>query len=219
MRWFCILLFSLFVTACGGGGTIDKTDNNSGGSTSGDYELSLTIIEQTSELSLSTPLTVEATLKNDGAAVANTRVNFTTDVYARFVGSSSVLTDSNGKATVKLMPTNQQGAGAVTASVSLSESTLEKSIDYSGLGDGGLRLSTSVIDIDGKEISVDNPLSQSRSGLVKAELLFDGKPVTGETIEFQLDTLAFTNNNAKVETNSEGVAFLAIQATKEAGAG
>lgn len=219
MRWFCILLFSLFVTACGGGGTIDKTDNNSGGSTSGDYELSLTIIEQTNELSLSTPLTVEATLKNDGAAVANTRVNFTTDVYARFVGSSSVLTDSNGKATVKLMPTNQQGAGAVTASVSLSESTLEKSIDYSGLGDGGLRLSTSVIDIDGKEISVDNPLSQSRSGLVKAELLFDGKPVTGETIEFQLDTLAFTNNNAKVETNSQGVAFLAIQATKEAGAG
>jgi uncharacterized GH25 family protein len=219
MRWFCILLFSLFVTACGGGGTIDKTDNNSGGSTSGDYELSLTIIEQTNELSLSTPLTVEATLKNDGAAVANTRVNFTTDVYARFVGSSSVLTDSNGKATVKLMPTNQQGAGAVTASVSLSESTLEKSIDYSGLGDGGLRLSTSVIDIDGKEISVDNPLSQSRSGLVKAELLFDGKPVTGETIEFQLDTLAFTNNNAKVETNSQGIALLAIQATREAGAG
>ena len=219
MRWFCILLFSFLVTACGGGGTIDKDDGGGGGGSTDDYQLTLTILEQTSELSLETPLTIEATLKNDGAAVANTRVNFTTDVYARFDGASSVLTDSNGKATVKLMPTNQQGAGAITASVSLSESTLEQSIDYSGMGDGGLRLLTEVVDIEGNLISADNPLSQSKTGLVQATLLFDGNPRTGETIDFQLDTLAFTNSNAKVETNSQGIAALAIQATKEVGAG
>ncbi|TMP78405.1 hypothetical protein CWB73_16820 [Pseudoalteromonas phenolica] len=219
MRWFCILLFSFLVTACGGGGTIDKDDGGGGGGSTDDYQLTLTILEQTSELSLETPLTIEATLKNDGAAVANTRVNFTTDVYARFDGTSSVLTDSNGKATVKLMPTNQQGAGAITASVSLSESTLEQSIDYSGMGDGGLRLLTEVVDIEGNLISADNPLSQSKTGLVRATLLFDGNPRAGETIDFQLDTLAFTNSNAKVETNSQGIAALAIQATKEVGAG
>jgi len=219
MRWFSILLFSFLVTACGGGGTIDKTDNNTGGGTSDDYQLTLSILESTNELSLSTPLTIEAVFKNDGVAVANTRVDFTTDVYARFDGANSVLTNSEGKATVTLMPTDQKGAGAVKASISLSESTLEESIDYSSLGDGGLRLNTSVIDSDGNEISSDNPLSQLTIGLVKAELKFDGNPISGEAIAFQLDELAFTNSNARVETDSQGIAFLSIEATKEIGTG
>ncbi|MEQ3513616.1 hypothetical protein ABMY35_09800 [Pseudoalteromonas sp. BZB3] len=220
MRWFSILLFSLLVTACGGGGTIDKTNNNTGdGGSSSDYQLTLSILEQTTELSLQTPLTIEATLNNDGAAVANTRINFTADEYARFDGPASVLTNSEGKATVKLLPTNQEGAGEITASASVSEITVEQSIDYSGMGDGGLQLTTDIVDLSGNLISAENPLSQSKSALVRTTLLFDGNPRVGETIDFQLDSLASTNSNAKVETNSQGIAVLAIHATKEVGVG
>jgi len=219
MRWFSILLFSFLVTACGGGGTIDKTDNNTGdGGASNDYQLTLSILEQTTELSLDTPLTIEATLSNDGAAVADTRINFTADEYARFDGPASVLTNSEGKATVKLLPTDKQGAGAVNASVSFSETTLEEQIDFTSLGGGGLKISVSIKDTDGAVINQDNPLSTSRPAIVTVEVMNDNTPVSQAVVELDTDQRAELDyDSGLTESDGKAVFFLTPNTTSGPG--
>ncbi|MFY8299382.1 hypothetical protein AAEU28_11475 [Pseudoalteromonas sp. SS15] len=219
MRWFSILLFSLLVTACGGGGTIDKTNNNTGGGgSSSDYQLTLSILEQTTELSLQTPLTIEATLNNDGAAVANTRINFTADEYARFDGPASVLTNSEGKATVKLLPTDQKGAGAVSASVSIAETTLEEQIDFTSLGDGGLKISVTIKDTDGAVITQDNPLSTSKPAIVTVEVMTDNTPVSQAVVELDTDERAELDyDSGLTESDGKAVFFLTPNTTSGPG--
>ncbi|TLX46161.1 hypothetical protein C1E24_15475 [Pseudoalteromonas phenolica] len=219
MRWFSILLFSLLVTACGGGGTIDKTNNNTGdGGSSSDYQLTLSILEQTTELSLQTPLTIEATLNNDGAAVANTRINFTTDEYARFDGPASVLTNSEGKATVKLLPTDQKGAGAVSASVSIAETTLEEQIDFTSLGDGGLKITVTIKDTDGAVITQDNPLSTSKPAIVTVEVMNDNTPVSQAVVELDTDQRAELDyDSGLTESDGKAVFFLTPNTTSGPG--
>lgn len=122
--WVVVFLFAL--SACGGGGTLESGGNNNGGggNTTPVYSLSLTLKnnqgQTTNQLSLATPLILEATLSATQNGVISERlINFTFDTpglatFANDTGSAA--TNANGVATIGLAVGTLSGAGKISAS-------------------------------------------------------------------------------------------------------
>ncbi|CAM5224394.1 Ig-like domain-containing protein [Alishewanella longhuensis] len=121
--WVVVFLFAL--SACGGGGTLDNGGgNNNGGGNTPVYTLGLTIKngqgQNTNQLSLASPLLVEATLSATNNGVTSGRlINFTFDTpgLASFGNDTgSAATNANGIATIGINVGTLSGAGKITAS-------------------------------------------------------------------------------------------------------
>lgn len=120
--WVVVFLFAL--SACGGGGTLDNGGNNGGGGNTPVYTLSLTIKnaqgQSTNQLSLASPLVVEATLSATNSGLISGRlINFTFDTpgLASFGNDTgSAATNANGIATLGINVGTLSGAGKITAS-------------------------------------------------------------------------------------------------------
>lgn len=121
--WVVVFLFAL--SACGGGGTLDNGGgNNNGGGNTPVYTLSLTIKngqgQNTNQLSLASPLVVEATLSATNNGVTSGRlINFTFDTpgLASFGNDTgSAATNANGTASIGINVGTLSGAGKITAS-------------------------------------------------------------------------------------------------------
>lgn len=122
--WVVVFLFAL--SACGGGGTLESGGNNNGGggNTAPVYSLSLTLKngqgQTTNQLSLATPLILEATLSATQNGVISERlINFSFDTpglatFANDTGSAA--TNANGVATIGLAVGTLSGAGKISAS-------------------------------------------------------------------------------------------------------
>ena len=83
------------------------------------------------------PLSVIASLKKDGVALANSLVLFETGQFASMEPSSgSVLTNSEGMATINLKVTSAVGAGQVTATYLEGDITTSATLNYQSLGGG-----------------------------------------------------------------------------------
>ncbi|QTL35062.1 hypothetical protein [Pseudoalteromonas viridis] len=223
MRWFSITLLSLLMIACGGGGSIEK-DTSGGDGTTTDYDLVLsTSSESGGSLSISNPIVITAKLTNDGAPVANNLVKFSNDEFSDFASVSSQLTDSNGEAKVTIIANRLAGAGTISATADIGESTVSGSVPYAAAGDGGIQIAVSITGSDGQPIDASNPISGSEIATVTAILTDNGTPLSNQVLEFskELDSedLLVTNGNSKVQTDANGAARLLIAATDKVGAG
>ncbi|RZM84021.1 hypothetical protein C3B51_05070 [Pseudoalteromonas rubra] len=223
MRWFSITLLSLLMIACGGGGSIEK-DTSGGGGTTTDYDLVLsTSSESGGSLSISNPITVTAKLTNDGAPVANNLVKFSNDEFSDFASVSSQLTDSNGEAKVTIIANRLAGAGTISATADIGESTVSGSVPYAATGDGGIQIAMSITGSDGQPIDASNPISGAEIATVTAILTDNGTPLSGQVLEFSKEVdsedLLVTNGNSNVQTDANGAARLIIAATDKVGAG
>ncbi|GEK08645.1 Ig-like domain-containing protein [Pseudoalteromonas peptidolytica] len=142
MRYFGLLIIAFLLTACGGGGSIQKdTDNGNGDGSDGTYAITLSGSDSdgntANTLSSTSPLIITATLTKDGSALANSRVVFESDEFAVMEPSSgSVLTDTEGKASVTLKVTNVVGAGRITASYEQGSNAVSKTFDFTSQGGG-----------------------------------------------------------------------------------
>ncbi|WP_371374634.1 hypothetical protein [Pseudoalteromonas sp. DY56-GL79] len=143
MRYFSILMLAFLLTACGGGGSIQKdTDNGNGDDGSdGTYAITLsgadTSGNSTNTLSSLSPLVITATLTKDGSPLANSRVVFESDEFATMEPSSgSVLTNTEGKASITLKVTATVGAGRITATYTQGDNSATRSFDFTSQGGG-----------------------------------------------------------------------------------
>ncbi|MCF2908239.1 Ig-like domain-containing protein [Pseudoalteromonas sp. DL2-H2.2] len=223
MRWFSITLLSLLMIACGGGGSIEK-DTSGGDGTTTDYDLVLsTSSDSGGSLSISNPITITAKLTNDGAPVANNLVNFSNDEFSDFASVSSQLTDSNGEAKVTIIANRLAGAGTISATADVGESTVSGSVPYAATGDGGIQIAMSITGSDGQPIDASNPISGAEVATVTAILTDNGTPLSGQVLEFSKEVdsedLLVTNGNSNVQTDANGAARLIIAATDKVGAG
>ncbi|XQF93664.1 Ig-like domain-containing protein [Pseudoalteromonas espejiana] len=229
-RLLSITLFSFMLSACGGGGTIEKDgtigDDDSTTETS-TYTVSLKGYTQSSDTESNTvtaaaPLELRASLENqDGDAVSGERITFT---LADSIGelnptAGTALTQSDGIATIELTAGANAGAGEVTATYTIDSVSYTDTFAFESDGAQSTdpQLSVTVVNSSGDSTrSVDylNPVT------AEVELLIDGEPAAYELIEFVLTGLGTINpTNGTALTNEQGVATISLLAGTEAGAG
>ena len=191
-RLTIIALVAASLAACGGGGGSPGVGGATGGTGGGTgtgtptapATAAVTVAfvnasgQASNALSGATPLTVRATvLDAAGKPVPNALVAFATDsnlaVFSASAGTA--LTDANGVATMTMRTANlsASGAGKVTVTATVGETTLSGSANYS-VGATALTLSNVVV----------SPASISAYGTteVSVDLLANGAKYTGQQV-------------------------------------
>ncbi len=98
MRWLSVVLFSFLLTACGGGGTIEKEGETAAAYTLAVQGYSSSTGEESNAVTRGASLQILAQLRNNNNPVAGERISFS---LADGVGildpiSGTAVTDSNG---------------------------------------------------------------------------------------------------------------------------
>ena len=233
MRLFSIVMLGLWLTACGGGGSIEKNDNSDGGTTS-EYTLTLTGLdsdtnETSSLVSAEKPLKVRALLSKEGIAQSNARITFTSDQFASLNPSSgTVLTNAVGQADILLSATANEGAGRLSAAYTVGDETITATFDFNSSGGGGtdtgvsgdVTLLVSVLDKSGNTFTESNPLTQDNSGFITATLKKDGVALPRVIVSFATEfTGEIKNGTERAITDESGIARLELGSGQSKGAG
>ncbi|EWH12361.1 Ig domain-containing protein group 1 domain-containing protein [Catenovulum agarivorans DS-2] len=136
-RYWFVSILAMLMVACGGGGSLE---NGNGDSEEPTYQISLSAVDSQGTSSRVTsqdnPLTVTATVTENGKAANNIRINFVSDTGNLAPSSGSVLVQ-NGLATIKLFPGQVESAGILTATLDADgQGDLSDTLEFSSLGDG-----------------------------------------------------------------------------------
>lgn len=233
MRWLSVILLSFFITACGGGGTLEK-DN--GGDSGGDtvYTIvvqgySVTSGEQSNTVTNAAPLELLAQVMKNGVAVSDQRVSFTLadSIGSLNPSSGSALTDSNGNARIQLTAGTVEGAGQVTATYTDATMQYSNTFAFTSTGDGGdsgvggtFALALQIVDQSGSAFTEGNPVSKNNKGVVTATLTESGSPLAGQLISFSANfTGKITPELGTALTNENGIAKVTLSSGLLKGAG
>jgi len=233
-RYLLALFCAMLLAACGGGGggsngctTIDPNRDpnlpgcgtNGGGST-GKPTITLTVTDTSgAPLTSIAPgggATLTAVLKDaSNLAAPNVVVTFTsTDKSAVFsAANGSVVSDSNGKATVQLSPGAATSAGSyvITASATVSTIPLSASANYtvgSSPGTSGSQLTFVSATPQTIALKGTGGAGRQESAIVTFKVLDSGgNPVAGQNVSFALNTtvggITFTPSSAS--SNAAGL--------------
>ena len=203
MRLLGISLLSFLLTACGGGGSLEKDGSISDGDSTTEtstYTISLKGYLKASDtesnsVTADAPLELRASLVNeDGDAVSGERITFT---LADSIGlldpvSGTVLTNTDGEASITLTAGDTAGAGIITATYINGEDTYSDSFGFASDGSenddssisGSIELDISILDITGSPFTAENPVSKDNKGTVTATLLDEDENLQGQLISF-----------------------------------
>jgi len=225
IRFLCIMLISIAITACGGGGSLESP----GGGSSDKYELTDINMKDSTGGTLTgldkiTPGTVSVILTKNSKAIANQIITFTlsNDVGVLSPEVGTALTDSNGKASIIVTAGNQVGTGTVTATyVSPDNDTLTDSINFESDGDGsgpGTDFSYSFVSTS---LTPSQIISNESPGTLSVKLLINTDPYANQLVKFSLsnDVGVLAPEVGTALTNTDGIATIELRAGLVAGAG
>ncbi|NQD38761.1 hypothetical protein HPT27_17220 [Permianibacter sp. IMCC34836] len=126
-KGWAVLLAATLLAGCGGTGTSDEETDTGGGGSTATTAVAVQILDPsgnvTTNVTPSSPGTIRATVTNNGSAVANTVVTFSTTLGSLNPPSGTALTNASGVATITLNAGTVAGAGTVTASATAGNST------------------------------------------------------------------------------------------------
>lgn len=234
LRWLSILFFSSLLAACGGGGSLDGSSDDSGDGNSSEnasFTVSLKGFssltgEESNNVSGADPLTIKVILESTVGNVSGKRITFSLVDGIGTLNQASALTDSEGNAEVVLNAGTQVGAGVITATYSLAEGTEFKgTFEFSSEGDGdstseqaytvSLQGFSSGTNIADNAVTADVPLD------IVATVLREGEPISGQQISFSLvDGIGELNpESGTALTDDNGQAKIELLAGSTAGAG
>lgn len=237
MRLLGILLLSLLLTACGGGGSIEKSGTVGDTDTDTDtttYTLTLQGYSQadatkSNSVTNTAALDLRATLKdNDGAVVAGKRITFTLADDIGVLNPDSALTQNDGIATIELSAGSEAGAGEVTATYNGDDETYTATFAFQstgGQGDdtgvsGSTTLEVQIVDQNGDKFTSANPVTADNVGVVVATLKSDGVAVADKLISFNTNfTGVITPELGTAITDDSGEARVTLGSGVATGAG
>ncbi|MEM5551860.1 hypothetical protein WNY63_14095 [Pseudoalteromonas neustonica] len=236
MRWLSVVLFSFLITACGGGGSLEKDggDLGGGGTTPDTPTYTVTVQgfnqatnEQSNSVTKDAPLFLRATVLKDGEVVTGKRVTFS---LADGIGSlkptsGSALTDGDGVAQLALESGSVVGAGQVTATYLVDGESYQGLFAFTSSGgqdtneEGDFTLTLQGYSQANSQAS--NIVTSSASLDLRATLQKDGVPVAGKRITFTLaDNIGLLEpSSGSALTQNDGIATIELTAGKDAGAG
>lgn len=233
MRWLSVVMLSFLITACGGGGTLEKDGGDLGGNTdSATYTLTIsgtseTTGEAANNVSSAQRLQLAAKLLKDGVAVSNARVTFTTDGdYGVFdPASGTAITDADGSAKVFLAVGSKAGAGTVDASVTIDGETINSTESFTFTSTGeqdGTTVGTYTVTLQGytQDTGIESNAVTNEAPLdLRATLKRNGEIVAGKRITFTLtDNIGLLQPSSAL-TQNDGIATVELMAGTDDGAG
>lgn len=191
--------------------------NTIGFTTAGDEVVStgkvvaLSFSSNTTHVTASTPLTLRATVTNNGSPVAGDVVTFTTTLGAFIPASGTALTDASGVATVTITAGSVEGAGLITARASTGE---RNTIGFTTAGDAST--GSILLELTDSNGVILNPrqISSTNPGKIRATVNGITKPVI---VTFTSDLGNIPITTAITDTNN--VATVDIFASNSLGAG
>ena len=232
------MMLSFFITACGGGGSLEKEGSigdGNGGTTPDVPTYAVTLQGYSQEdgsasntVTAASALDLRATLKRDGEVVAGKRITFTLVDDIGGLNPLSALTQNDGIATVELTAGVDAGAGEVTASYIVDGESYEGSFAFQstgGQGDdtgvsGSTTLTVNIVDKIGEKFSDTNPVTAINPGTVIATLQNDGVALSEQLITFTTKfTGKITPDLGTAITNSAGEARVTLSSGNFKGAG
>lgn len=170
LRFTVLLIMLTTLVACGGGdGSLTRDGDSGGGGSTEEDPVVIALALSNQNVTGQEPVTVTATLTQDGAVVPSTVVTFSSDLGAFSPTSGTALTNDAGVAEITLTAGNVRGASEITASVSSGE---DASIGFSTQGDdigvvGDINITVTLVDADGNPTDT---ITSSKSGKIIAEV-------------------------------------------------
>lgn len=235
MRWLSVVMLSFLITACGGGGSLEKDGGSIGDGATVQPAYTISVVgssasssQLSNQVTLDEPLIISATLLNNGTAVSGEIINFSLNSSIGLLEpeSGTALTDDNGIAAIKLTAGANQGAGIVTASYAADEQIYSVNFGFSSDGSegeqssGSVTLSVTIVDQNGAPFSESNPVSKDNKGTVTATLFDDENPLVGQLISFSTNfTGKITPELGTALTNENGEAKVTLSSGNFKGAG
>ncbi|KVX02267.1 hypothetical protein [Shewanella frigidimarina] len=208
------LLCSFFLVACGGGGSI--TDDGTGGGTTPNSTISISLSIDNDQVSVAEPAIITATVKDSTGAAVSTLVSFTlnNDDYGTFSPSTGeVVTNSSGVATIQLNTAEINTGATVTATTTSGESAslFVTMAGDGGVAGGGAQVSLVLTDAAGKVIQSISTLSPGKltatvTGITKSSIVTFESPIGDLPVKTAV-------------TNAQGKATVDIYAGSSLGAG
>ncbi|WP_231620112.1 beta strand repeat-containing protein [Pseudoalteromonas sp. NGC95] len=233
MRLLGISLLSFLLTACGGGGSLEKDGSISDGDSTTEpatYSVSLKGYSQTdatesNAVAADSPLNLRAILTdNDGDFVGSRRITFSLTDTVGALSQTSALTNADGEAEVELMAGTVEGAGEVTATYTVDGTTYTDSFSFSSTGDAASDVENAYTisvqgysQVDGSEsnaVTADFPLN-IRARLSDA----DENIISGGRITFALADNIGSLAQSSALTQADGLATIELTAGTTEGAG
>lgn len=236
MRLLSISLLSFLLTACGGGGSLEKDGSISDGDSTTEaatYSVSLQGYSQTdatesNSVTATSSLDLRAILTQNGEIVAGKRITFTLEDEIGELSPSSALTQNDGIATVELTAGAEAGAGEVTAAYTVDGESYTSTFAFQssgGQGDdtgvsGSTTLTVNIVDENGAKYSDTNPVTTDNLGTVTATLKNDGVALSDQLVTFSTNfTGKITPDLGTAITNSAGEAKVTLSSGNFKGAG
>ncbi|MBO9490704.1 Ig-like domain-containing protein [Endozoicomonas sp. G2_1] len=214
-----IMLFALI--SCGGGGDLtgNSNNNNNGnnnGNNGGAAPIQIVLSASGDRVSAQSPVTITATVTQDGSAVANRAVSFTlsaTNLVIIDPESNSAVTNAQGVATVTLRAGTVAGGVEITANIGDASST---PLGVTSAGDGGVTALQVNLSISSQLINAQSPAT------ITATVARGNTPIANELVTFTLSNSELANfspESGTSMTNAEGQATIQLNAGGTAGAG
>ncbi|KTF18089.1 hypothetical protein [Pseudoalteromonas sp. H105] len=227
MRWLSVMLFSFLITACGGGGTIEKDGDKTSVYTLAVQGYSTSTGEKSNTVTSSNSLQILAQLKNNNNAVAGERITFSLSDGVGTLDpiSGTAVTDSDGIARINITAGTIEGAGEVSATIIIDGGTYSDSFAFSASGDQdqvteeAFTLTLQGYTETGTQLS--NSVTNDAPLDIRATLKQGDTLITGQRITFSLiDSIgSLTPSSGTALTGSDGIAHILLTAGSVAGAG
>lgn len=193
----------LFLTLIGcGGGSLE------GGETPTEPVITIDMAISNTLVTGQAPVTVQATVKSDGAALANTVVTFVSELGAFSPSAATALTDATGVAEITLTAGTVRGASFVTASVASGQSA---NIGFTTQGDdvnviGDINVTLALVNAQGEPTDT---ITASKPGKVIASIDGISTPLivtfTSTVGDIPINTaITDANNQASVDIYAAG---------------
>lgn len=212
-------LCSLFLAACGGGGSI--SDDGSGTTPPDKFIVKLELVnsdgQAITDISNAIPGKLNATLTKNGSPYVG-RIIFSLEGDGVLTPDSGV-TNADGKVSIDVLPGNKLGSGRITATYTPDSGTVVTSnlIDFSTKGDGGASTGGAQVSlILVSDLESKTPISTITS-LSPGYLIANVTGISKQTIV----QFSSTRGELPIDTavTEQGVAYVQILASTQPGAG
>ncbi|EGM70325.1 invasin domain 3-containing protein [Shewanella sp. HN-41] len=210
---------SLFLVACGGGGSI--SDDGSGTTPSDKYVVKLELVnsdgQAITEVSNAIPGKLKATLTKNASVLAGARIVFSLEGQGALTPDSGV-TNANGNVSIDVLPGNKLGSGKITATYTPgSGSSVTANVAFNTKGDGGASTGGAQVSlIMVSDLESKTPISTITS-LSPGYLVANVTGISKQTI------VQFTSTRGELPIDTavteQGVAYVQILAGTQPGAG
>ncbi|WP_165726693.1 hypothetical protein [Pseudoalteromonas sp. SA25] len=219
MRLLGISLLSFLLTACGGGGSLEKDgsisdDSGTDPEVSSVYVLEITLVDQSglvftdaNPVSKDNKGVVTATLTSNGEPLTSQLVTFTTEFTGKITPElGTALTNETGQAVVSLSSGDFKGAGEITATYIGNDSTVTKTLGFISNGDDA-STEEAVVDVDIKLLQGCADGWDNDRNLVSLEQTYTA---SGCTVVNQFSSDELIDVLVKVTDTSSGDGFVGI---------